>query len=102
MYRKTKFFMNPPGFQITQPLYKRWSNWIFHLQFSPNNPTYLCDSIFLHIQEDICIFQGEDTLLHSYIWDNSWLHSHKKTEDFDITGYSLSVYVRHFLKSVAK
>lgn len=40
---------------------------------------YLCDSIFLQIQEDICIFQGEDTLRHSYIWDNSWLHSHKNT-----------------------
>lgn len=40
---------------------------------------YLCDSIFLQIQGDICIFQGEDTLHRSYIWDNSWLHSHKNT-----------------------
>ena len=50
---------------------------------------YLCDSIFLQIQEDICIFQAEDTLLRFYIWDNSWLHSHKNTKVSGITGYSL-------------
>lgn len=37
---------------------------------------YLCDNIFLQIQEDICIFQGEDTLLHFYIWDHSWLQNY--------------------------
>lgn len=66
---------------------------------------YLCDSIFLQTQKDICIFQGEDTLLRSYIWDNSWLHSHRNTKVFHITGYSLvqtlSLYIsisnfRHF------
>lgn len=44
-------------------------------------PAYLCDSTVLRIQEDICIFQGEDTPHHSYIWDNSWLHSQEGTHD---------------------
>lgn len=71
---------------------------------------YLCDSIFLQTQKDICIFQGEDTLLRSYIWDNSWLHSHRNTKVFHITGYSLvqtlSLYIsisnfRHFNEGFA-
>lgn len=52
---------------------------MFNLQVSANTPSYLCDSIFLQIQEDICTFQGEDTLLHFYTLDSSWLHSHRNT-----------------------
>lgn len=56
-----------------------------HFRVTAVKPAYLCDNIFLQIQVDICIFQGEDTLLHSYIWDNSWLHSHKTHTGFDFT-----------------
>lgn len=76
------WYQSLPGFQIKFTIAGKH---VFHLQVTADKPAYLCDSIFLQIQEDICIFQGEDTLLRSYIWDNSWLHSHKNTRDFDIT-----------------
>lgn len=79
------WYQSLPGFQITYLKFTTAVKHIFHLQVTANKPANLCDSIFLQIQEDICIFQGEDTLLRSYIWDNSWLHSHKNTHDFDIT-----------------
>ena len=56
------------------------------VSFTPNKPAYLCDSIFLRILGDICTFQGEDTPPRSYIWDNSWLQSHKNTWDIYTAG----------------
>lgn len=49
-----------------------------------NEPTHLCGSISLRIQQDICIFQAGDTLLRSYTWENSWLWSHKRVSSKNV------------------